>query len=66
MAKISIKNANKPAPVWATKLAASCATAGATIAGYGLTQEDKIVGYMGLGLAVLGSVLPLWFKNEEG
>ena len=64
MKKISISNHNKPAPVWATKLATACTTAGATIAGYGLTQNDPIVGYVGLGLAVMGSVLPVFLKGE--
>lgn len=62
--RISIKNNNKPSPVWATKLAAACATAGSTIAGYGLTQGNTTVGIVGLVLATVGSVIPVLLKGD--
>jgi len=60
-----MKNINKKAPVWATKLAAACVTAGSTIAGYGLTASNSIVGYIGLSLAVSGAVLPIFLNGEK-
>jgi hypothetical protein len=57
MSKIKLKNVNAPTPAKWVKVGASLTSASAFIAGYGLTMEDQFVGFFGLGIGVVGTVI---------
>lgn len=63
--KMKLKNLNKATPAKWSKLGNACVAASAMIAGYGLTMDDKIVGYIGLGIGVFGSFLSNLFAEEK-
>lgn len=63
--KAKFRNINKATPAKWSKFGAACVGVSAMIATYGLTMEDKIVGYIGLGIGVLGTFLSILYKEEK-
>ena len=54
---MKIKNINNPTSAKWSKFGMALVSVSATIAGYGLTQNVQIVGFIGLGCAVVGTFI---------
>lgn len=63
--KMKAKNINKPTPAKWAKIGMALVAASSAIAGYGLTAGDRIIGYIGVGLSVLGSFISNLFSDEK-
>ncbi len=61
MKKISIKNIQKPTPANWSKFGLACVSVSAFVSGYGLTTGNAIVGYIGLGIGVIGTFISTLF-----
>lgn len=57
MSKIKLKNVNVPTPAKWVKVGAALTSASAFIAGYGLTMENQFIGFFGLIVGVIGTVI---------
>jgi hypothetical protein len=55
--KLGLSQIHESTPAIIVKIGSTLITLSTVIAGYGLTQSDKIVGYIGLGCAILGTIL---------
>jgi hypothetical protein len=53
-----MKKINKPTPAKWSKVSAACIALATFIAGYGLTAQNQIVGFIGLGIGCIGIVIP--------
>lgn len=63
--KAKLNNLNKSTPAKWAKLGSAFVAVSAMIAGYGLTMDDKIVGYIGLGLGVVGTFFVNLFSDDK-
>lgn len=57
MSKLKIKNVNTPTPAKWVKVGAVLTSTSAFIAGYGLTMENQFIGFFGLSVGVVGTVI---------
>lgn len=57
MSKLKIKNVNTPTPAKWVKVGAVLTSTSAFIAGYGLTMDNQVVGFIGLGIGVAGTII---------
>lgn len=57
------KNLKKSTPAKFVKIGVALVSVSAFIAGYGLTQGNEIVGYIGLGLGVIGTLFVNMFND---
>lgn len=57
MSNLKIKNVNSPTPAKWVKVGAVLASTSAFIAGYGLTMDNPVVGFIGLGIGVAGTII---------
>lgn len=55
MKKISLKNIQNPTPAKWSKIGLSCVSVSTFIAGYGLTSGNPTIGYVGLGIGIIGT-----------
>lgn len=60
-----IKNIKSATPARWSQFGAACVGVSTMIAGYGLTMDDKVVGYIGLGIGVVGTFISIMFKEEK-
>lgn len=51
---VSLKNYNKPRPVWMKVLGDTCVYAGSAVTGVAIGNEAHVVAYISLGLLVFG------------
>ena len=50
-------NIHKPTPAQWTKFGLACVSVATFIGGYGLTADNKIVGFIGLGIGIVGTFI---------
>lgn len=63
MSGLKLKHANLPTPAKWSKIGAACVAVSAFIAGYGLTINDKVVGFIGLGIGCAGTFISILTKE---
>ena len=51
------RNFNLPTPAKWSKIGMSCVGISTFIGGYGLTSNNSIVGYIGLGIGIVGTLI---------
>ena len=56
-----MKKINQPTPAKASQVAAACTALAMFIGGYGLTAQNAVIGYIGLGLGCTGVIIPFIF-----
>lgn len=68
MSKFSVKNLTKSTPSKWVRIGLVFTAVSTAISGYGLTADDKIVSYIGLGCLVVGTVISNGFGElkKEG
>lgn len=54
---MDINNINKPTPAKWSKIGLACVAISAFIASYGLTADNNVVGYVGLAIGVVGTLI---------
>lgn len=54
MTSFSIKNYNKPRPVWMRVIGDSCVYASSAITGISIANNEDVIAYISLGLGVIG------------
>lgn len=64
MVQLSIKNLKKDTPATYAFAGTLFTAWGSTIAGYGLTASNAVVGFIGLGCALIGVTLTI-FSNKK-
>lgn len=57
---MKLSNHKKPTSAKWVKLGAAFTAVSVTIAGYALTASNPIVGYIGLALAIIGTVITIY------
>jgi len=65
MKKFSYKNIHQPTSAIMTKIGLACVSGATFIAGYGLTSQNQIVGFCGLAIGFIGSVLTALYPSAK-
>lgn len=65
MKKFSVKNITKSTPAKYVKIGMSLVAVATFVCGYGLTQGDKIVGYIGLAIGAVGTFVANCFNDDK-
>lgn len=63
--KFGFSNINKPTPAKMVKLGVSLVAVSTFIAGYGITTQTPWMGYTGLAIGALGTLLANMFSDEK-
>ena len=61
---MNLKNVNKPTPAKWSKFGLACVSVATFISGYGLTTGKDLVGYIGLGIGVVGTFVSTLFSES--
>ena len=61
---MKLSNIHKPTPAKWSKFGLACVSVSTFIAGYGLTSGNALVGYIGLGVGCLGTLVAILSKPE--
>lgn len=62
MKRLSFKNVNLPTSAKWSKIGIICVSVSAFIASYALTSNNQIIGFIGLGFGVLGTIISTMTK----
>ena len=65
MKKLAFKHINHPTSPTMTKIGASCVALATFIAGYGLTSQNQIVGFVGLGIGAVGTIISIFYPPTK-
>ena len=65
MIQLKLNNVKKDTPANFAFIGTVFTTIGSTIGSYGLTASNEIVGFIGLGCAVLGVILTLFANKKQ-
>jgi len=60
-----MKKINQSTPAKASQVAAACTALAMFIGGYGLTAQNTVVGYIGLGFGCIGVLIPFLFGEDK-
>lgn len=65
MKKFNVKNLTKSTPSKWVKVGLIFTAVSTAISGYGLTADDKMISYVGLGCLVVGTVISNMFGEQK-